>query len=141
MPSTETRTTLISAAAKANLLDASGRPDTSRTLALIADGRLKQSISERSQRKLSAGINSAPKGLAIQINKRIMLALGLSVTDNKKNEELQEVVALIRSRCERKIREENIDYFSTDWEQQDKAAKTEIYTIIDRMVATYKSGQ
>ena len=136
-----TRAELISAAAEARLLDVAGNPDVSRAMALVADKRLKLGISERSLKKQLAGIPSAPKGMMLQINKRIMTGLGASVTANKDDEDIQEIVALIRSACERALRKDDVDYFSKDWEQQDKAAKARIYAIIDRMVAAYRSAQ
>ena len=135
------RTELVSAAAEAKFLDVAGRVDVSRAMGLIANQGLLEASSERSARKEQAGIHSAPKGLIIQINKRIKIALGDSVTNRKTDDEFQEVVALIRSRVLRVLRESNVDYFSKDWEEHDKAIKLEIYTIIDRMAAAYLSGK
>ena len=120
------------------LVDSNGRPNVGRMLSLIADATLKDAVSTRSADKNEAGFNSLPKGLMLQINKRIKEAFGLSVADNDADGEFQEAIALCRSAVKRKIESQNIDWFAENAEAQDKAAKAELYDLISRLAGIYR---
>ena len=120
------------------VIDTSGA-DISRALALVADKKLKDAASSRSHDKQLAGLKSEPKGLMLQINKRIKLALGISVSAQKDDEEIQELVALIRSKIARTLKAAFVNWGSADAPTQDRAIKSKIYDIIERMVAAYKA--
>jgi hypothetical protein len=120
------------------LIDSDGKPNISRMLALLADKSLKDTVTERRMEKQAAGHDSIPKGLMLQINKRIKENFGISVTDMKDDSEFQEIVAMVRSAVARALKRSNVDWHAKDFEQQDYAAKQEIYDLINRMIAAYK---
>ena len=116
-----------------NLTLRNGALDVGRYVALAADKNLKDSVSERSHDKQLAGFKSAPKGLMLQLNRRIKLALGASVTEKQYDDEFQEVVALIRSALHRQINRSFINWASADAAAQDKALKQSLYDTIQRI--------
>jgi hypothetical protein len=100
---------------------------------------LLDAVSERGDQKAMAERPGSPGGLMIQINKRIKLALGHPVPSSADDSEEQEVVAMIRQKATKMLRDAGIDFTADDWKEKDTDCKNAIYAMIDRTINTWRA--